>query len=68
MRPHSSAIRYRRRALNMSLRTLSAKTGIHRSHLSRVEHGLAGLGDDNIKKVAAALGVTPDDITHKETP
>jgi transcriptional regulator with XRE-family HTH domain len=52
----------------MSLRTLSAKTGIHRSHLSRVEHGLAGLGDDNIKKVADALGVTPDDITHKEIP
>jgi transcriptional regulator with XRE-family HTH domain len=52
----------------MSLRTLSAKTGIHRSHLSRVERGLVGLGDDNIEKVADALGVTPNDITHKETP
>jgi transcriptional regulator with XRE-family HTH domain len=52
----------------MSLRTLSVKTGIHRSHLSRVERGLVGLGDDNIKKVADALGVTPNDITHKETP
>jgi transcriptional regulator with XRE-family HTH domain len=52
----------------MSLRTLSAKTGIHRSHLSRVERGLAGLGDDNIEKVADALGVTPNDITHKEIP
>lgn len=51
----------------MSLRTLSAKTGIHRSHLSRVERGLAGLGDEYIKKVADALDVTPDDITHKET-
>ncbi|WP_028809210.1 helix-turn-helix domain-containing protein [Streptomyces sp. 351MFTsu5.1] len=68
MRPHSSAIRYRRRALNMSLRTLSAKTGIHRSHLSRVERGLAGLSDTNIEIVADALGVTPNDITHKETP
>lgn len=52
----------------MSLRTLSAKTGIHRSHLSRVERGLAGLGDENIKKVADALGATPEDITHKEKP
>jgi transcriptional regulator with XRE-family HTH domain len=52
----------------MSLRTLSAKTGIHKSHLSRVERGLAGLGDENIKKVADALDVIPQDITHKETP
>jgi transcriptional regulator with XRE-family HTH domain len=52
----------------MSLRTLSVRTGIHRSHLSRVERGLAGLGDENIEKVADALGVTPDDITHKEKP
>ncbi|MGW0584744.1 helix-turn-helix domain-containing protein [Streptomyces sp. NPDC002920] len=68
MRPHSSAIRFRREALNMSLRTLSAKTGIDRSHLSRVERGLAGLGDQNIEKVAVALDVTPEDITHQETP
>jgi transcriptional regulator with XRE-family HTH domain len=52
----------------MSLRTLSAKTGIHRSHLSRVERGLAGLSDTNIEIVADALGVTPNDITHKEIP
>lgn len=52
----------------MSLRTLSAKTGIDRGHLSRVERGLAGLGDENIKKVADALDVTPADITHKEIP
>ncbi|WP_280912200.1 helix-turn-helix transcriptional regulator [Streptomyces sp. SAI-208] len=68
MRPHSSAIRFRREALNMSLRTLSSKTGIDRGHLSRVERGLAGLGDENIRKVAAALDATPDDITHKEIP
>ena len=50
----------------MSLRTLSARTGIHRSHLSRVERGLAGLSDKNIELVADALDVTPNDITHKE--
>ncbi|MEH0552515.1 helix-turn-helix domain-containing protein [Streptomyces sp. B21-101] len=67
MRPHSSAIRFRREALNMSLRTLSAKTGIDRGHLSKAERGLAGLGDEYIEKVAEALGVTPADITHQET-
>lgn len=52
----------------MSLRTLAAKTGIDRGHLSRVERGLAGLGDDNIHKVAEALDVTTDDITNQEDP
>lgn len=52
----------------MSLPTLSAKTGIHKGHLSRVERGLAGLSDKNIEKVADALCVTPNDITHEETP
>jgi transcriptional regulator with XRE-family HTH domain len=52
----------------MSLRTLSAKTGIHRSHLSRVERGLVGLSDKNIEKVADALGVIPPEITHEESP
>jgi transcriptional regulator with XRE-family HTH domain len=52
----------------MSLRTLSAKTGIDRGHLSKVERGLAGLGDENIQKVADALDATPADITHRENP
>lgn len=50
----------------MSLRQLSAETGIDRGHLSRAERGLAGLGNENIQKVADALGVTPNDITHQE--
>ena len=50
----------------MSLPMLSVMTGIHKSHLSRVERGLVGLSDKNIEKVADALGVTPNDITHQE--
>ena len=50
----------------MSIRTLARLTGIDRGHLSRVERGLAGLGDDNIRRVAEALDVTPADITHEE--
>lgn len=52
----------------MSLAKLSALTGINKGHLSRVERGLAGLGDENIRLLANALDVTPDDITHKEIP
>ncbi|MFJ9037892.1 helix-turn-helix domain-containing protein [Streptomyces sp. NPDC102406] len=68
MRPHSSAIRYRREALKMSLVELSARSGIHESHLSRVLNGKAGLSDANIYRLADALGVTPADITHEEKP
>jgi transcriptional regulator with XRE-family HTH domain len=52
----------------MGLRTLSKLTGIDRGHLSKVERGLAGLGDENIRKVAAALDATPADITQEEIP
>ncbi|UPZ27734.1 helix-turn-helix transcriptional regulator [Streptomyces sp. LRE541] len=52
----------------MSLARLAALTGIDKGHLSKAERGLAGLGDDYIRKIADALDVTPDDITHKEIP
>jgi transcriptional regulator with XRE-family HTH domain len=52
----------------MSLAVLSARTGIDKSHLSRVENGKAGLGDRNIDRLADALGATPKDITHEEKP
>ncbi|MFJ7999052.1 helix-turn-helix domain-containing protein [Streptomyces sp. NPDC096310] len=69
VRPHASAIRFRREALKMSLAKLSALTGVNKGHLSRVERGLAGLGDTNIRRVATALGVPPAAITHhEETP
>lgn len=50
----------------MSLAELSALTGVHKGHLSKAERGRAGLGDDNIHRVAEALGVAAADITHKE--
>lgn len=50
----------------MSLAELSALTGIHKGHLSRVERGRAGLGETNIHRVAEALGVAAADITHME--
>ncbi|MEU6661198.1 helix-turn-helix transcriptional regulator [Streptomyces sp. NPDC046821] len=68
MRPHSGAIRFRREALKMSLVQLSSLTGISKGHLSLVQNGKAGLGDENIRRLADALGVTPADITHEEKP
>lgn len=52
----------------MSLAALSERTGIDKAHLSKVERGKAGLGDENIRRLADALGVTPIDITHEERP
>lgn len=50
----------------MSLVKLSALTGIDKSHLSRAERGLAGLGDANIHRLADALSVSTSDITNQE--
>ncbi|WP_346162227.1 helix-turn-helix transcriptional regulator [Streptomyces bangladeshensis] len=68
MRLHASAIRFRREALRMSLAMLSERTGIDKSHLSKVQNGKAGLSDEKIRLLAEALGVTPADITHEENP
>ena len=51
----------------MSLRELAEATGINPGHLSRVERGLAGLGDDYIRRVATVLDVQVAAITH-DTP
>lgn len=50
----------------MSLAQLAFLTGIDKSHLSKVERRRAGLGDDNIHRVADALRVDAADITQQE--
>ncbi len=51
----------------MSLRDLQEKTGLDRGYLSRMERGhIRESADGPVQKVAAALDVTPDAITHKE--
>lgn len=52
----------------MSLRDLADATGIDPGHLSRVERGLAGLGDGYISRVAEVLGVQVAAITHETPP
>ncbi|MEV8523233.1 helix-turn-helix transcriptional regulator [Streptomyces sp. NPDC052000] len=68
MRPNGTAIRAIRRAQKMSLRAMQTETGLNRGYLSRLERGLICDSDDGpIQKVATALNVPPDAITHKET-
>ncbi|MFG3228166.1 helix-turn-helix domain-containing protein [Kitasatospora sp. NPDC048194] len=55
--PNGTAIRALRTACNVSLRELALRTGRDRSHLSRVERGLAGASEETIRAIAAALGL-----------
>lgn len=64
VRPHAYAIRAARKDRNLSLEQVAVLTGIHPSHLSRVENGKAGLSDDNIHKLAEVYGVPHTAITH----
>lgn len=50
----------------MSIGTLANLSGIDKGHLSRVERGLAGLGENNLHRVAVALRVPPDAITQED--
>lgn len=51
----------------MSLRTLEGTTGLNRGYLSRMERGHIRESDEEpVLKVAQALDVSPDAITHEE--
>lgn len=65
--PNGDAIRALRGARGLGLRELARLTGRHRAHLSRIERGLAGASDETVERIAGALGVTEEAITHKET-
>ncbi|MFE0137667.1 helix-turn-helix domain-containing protein [Streptomyces sp. NPDC059037] len=67
MRPKGQAIRAIRSAQNVSIRGLEAATGLNRGYLSRLERGrIREAGEQQVRRVALALGVTHDAITHKE--
>ncbi len=51
----------------MSLRALEQQTGLNRGYLSRLERGHIREPDDGpVRKVATALSVPTDAITHEE--
>lgn len=67
MRPNGQAIKAIREARNLSLRDLQQQTGLNRGYLSRMERGfIRKPADEPVLKVATALGVPPDAITHEE--
>lgn len=69
VKPNGTAIRAIRNAQKMSIRALAQLTGLERGYLSRLERGrIARPADDKIRRIAKALKVPADAITHKETP
>lgn len=51
-------IKARRTELNLSLRDLSASTGLSATFLSNLEHGIANPTLDSLRKVSTALGTS----------
>ncbi|MGW6703541.1 helix-turn-helix domain-containing protein [Streptomyces sp. NPDC054956] len=67
MRPNGQAIKAIRKARKLSLRALQDMTGLNRGYLSRLERGLIHqAGGEPVRKVAGALDVAPEAITHEE--
>ncbi len=53
------AIRYRRKALNITLQALASQVGADAGNLSRIERGELGINDAMLRKIAQALDSTP---------
>ncbi|MEV2249356.1 helix-turn-helix transcriptional regulator [Streptomyces sp. NPDC050147] len=67
MKPNGPAVRAIRQARKMSIRELQAKTGLNRGYLSRLERAqIRDTGEEQVRKVATALQVPQDLITHEE--
>ncbi len=54
-----SAIRNKRKSLNITLQTLAANIGADAGNLSRIERGELGVSETMLRKIAEALGCTP---------
>jgi transcriptional regulator with XRE-family HTH domain len=61
-------VRRLREAHGLTQDEFSRKAGINRSYLGGVERGQRIICMDNIAKIAAALGVTPDIFFKSEPP
>jgi DNA-binding XRE family transcriptional regulator len=57
-----SKIKVRREFRNLSARELAEKAGISAAFLSQIESGARDGSFDTIKKIAAALGITVDEL------
>ncbi len=50
----------------MSIGDLSAKSGVHRNTISRIENGEADARTSTIRKLAKALGVDPSELVRAD--
>lgn len=55
-------VRALRRRSNLSQEQLAEKSGLHRTYVSSLERGQRNVGLDNIRRLAAALGVRPAEL------
>lgn len=66
MRPNGTAIRDIRKGQNIGLRLLAERTGLDRSHLSRIERGkVRNPASATLQRIADGLKVPVDAITHR---
>ena len=56
-------LREHRQRLHLSIDELSRRVGVERSKLSRAERGYVELRDDEVKRIAALLGVSTKKLT-----
>ncbi|WP_167574105.1 helix-turn-helix domain-containing protein [Kitasatospora cheerisanensis] len=68
MTPNGTAIRAFREARELSIRRLAELASMHNGHLSRLERGVAGVSDQGLRRIAAALDVPVAAINREETP
>lgn len=64
--PNGTAIRALRTALKLGLRVIEERTGLNRGFLSRLERGLGGADEDQLRLIADAMKVPVAAINREE--
>ncbi|WP_075779376.1 helix-turn-helix domain-containing protein [Streptomyces acidiscabies] len=68
MTPNGTAIRTLRNVLKLSIRHVAHHAECTPSHLSRLERGQVGMGEQGLRRIADAMGVPVAAINREEQP